>query len=57
MIPDTKPDADGMYWKNGKIYSKAPWWWYPVMIPAMAGTLAIVAWALIVAAIKLSSLL
>jgi hypothetical protein len=45
MRPDTEPNADGMYWTNGKIYFETPWWVCVVMIPAMIGTWALIAWA------------
>ncbi|MDD5199242.1 MAG: hypothetical protein PHC88_05510 [Terrimicrobiaceae bacterium] len=45
MIPNTKPDALGLYWKAGKIYFKTSPAFFLVMIPAMIGTYMVLAWA------------
>jgi hypothetical protein len=38
----TKPDANGLYWKDGKIYFHTSPWFYALMIPAMLGTIALI---------------
>ena len=42
MIPDTKPDAEGIYRKNGELHMQTSRWLSVVMVPAMIGTYVLI---------------
>lgn len=46
MIPDTKPGAGGLYWKDEKIYFRTSPLFFVAMIPAMAGASLLALWGI-----------